>query len=358
MSEKTLSYIISFTLALLISAFLTMILKRFLPRFGFMDRLESHSTHNFPAVRGGGIAIFCSFFLVSFFVIPIERKFIGLFLGSLIILIINVVDDWGKIKVTPMERLFWEMVGIFVVISSGIGIDNITNPLGGVIAMDSIRIELPFLGQGYGIMPFSDIFTIVWLILMINVLNWMDGLDGLASGVSAISAFTIFCLSILPIVNQPNMAFLSIILFGSILGFLPYNFFSGRIKLGDSGATFLGFVLGILAILNKGKVATFFLILGLPILDAVWVIFRRIFIDRKSPFKGDKKHFHHRLLKLGLSKRGAVYVIWMYSFIFAMSSLFFQGAPNKLISIIVMAILMIVFSFLVYFFSRNKPDIE
>jgi len=354
MTNQFIIYILLFLLSIALSFVLTKVLIVFLPKLGFMDRQEKHSTHRIPAIRGGGIAIFLSFFLVVFFVVPIDRKILGLFFGALIVLIVNVFDDCGRFKISPKQRLFWEVIAVFVVIFSGIGIDNITNPFGGVLALDSIRFELPIFGKGHGIMPLADIFTFVWVLLMINVMNWIDGLDGLASGVSIISALTLFCLSLLPIVNQPNMAMLAICLVGAIIGFFPFNFFHGKIKLGDSGATFLGFVLAVLAILNKGKIATFFLILGLPILDAFWVILRRIFIDKKSPFKGDKKHFHHRLLQIGLTKRQVVYVIWVYSALFGSISLFFQGAEKKLISIIVMSIIMLLFSLFVMFLSRGK----
>jgi len=359
MQYQAIIYFLIFVLAILFSVFLTKFLMTFLPKFGFMDRQEKHSTHTMSAVRGGGISIFLTFFILTFLIVPIDRKILGLFLGCSVVLIVNIIDDMGKFQVTPFERLFWEIMGILIVISSGIGIDNITNPLGGVIAFDTVRFELPsFLGKGHGIMPFSDLFTIIWIILMVNVLNWLDGLDGLASGVSFICAGTLFFLSLLPFVNQPNMALMAIILAGAILGFLPFNFLSGKIKLGDSGATILGFILASLAILNKGKIATFFLILGLPILDAIWVILRRIFIDKKSPFVGDKKHFHHRLLKIGFTKRQVVYIIWIYSVIFAVSALLLQGAEKKLIAIIVMTSLMIIFAATVVFMSRNKPDIE
>jgi UDP-GlcNAc:undecaprenyl-phosphate GlcNAc-1-phosphate transferase len=322
-----------------------------------MDRVERHSTHLVPALRGGGIAIFITFFLIVFFVLPIDRKLLGLFFGALIVLIVNIVDDWGGVKVSPAERLFWEIIGIFVIIGSGIGIDNITNPFGGVIALDAIRYDLSFLGAGHGIMPLSDIFTVIWILLMVNVMNWLDGLDGLASGVSGICALTLFFLSLLPFVNQPNMAMMALILFGAIIGFLPFNFFGGKIKLGDSGATVIGFILAVMAILNQGKIATFFLILGLPILDAFWVILRRIFVDKKSPFKGDKKHFHHRLLQIGFTKKRAVYVIWIYSAIFSLIALLLQGADKKLMAIIIMTVLMVVFSLIVVIFSKNKPNL-
>ena len=126
--EDKIIYILIFLFALFLSTIFTKISLKILPRFGFMDRKESHSTHGIPSIRGGGIAIFLTFFIVVALVVPIDRKLVGMFLGALIILIVNIVDDMGKVKVTPFERLFWETIGIFVVIGSGIGIDNITNP--------------------------------------------------------------------------------------------------------------------------------------------------------------------------------------------------------------------------------------
>lgn len=176
------------------------------------------------------------------------------------------------------------------------------------------------------------------------MLNWLDGLDGLATGISGISALTLFGLALLPFVNQPDMATLALILAGSLVAFLIFNFYPAKIRLGDSGSTFLGFTLAVLAIFASGKIATFFLVLGLPLLDVAWVIFRRVFVEKKSPFHGDQKHFHHRLLSLGFSERKVVLVYYFFCASFGTIALILQGARQKMLAILTLLLATAVFA--------------
>jgi UDP-N-acetylmuramyl pentapeptide phosphotransferase/UDP-N-acetylglucosamine-1-phosphate transferase len=173
----------------------------------------------------------------------------------------------------------------------------------------------------------------------VNTINFLDGLDGLAGGVSGIAFFVLFFLSLTPTVLQPETAFLCIILAGCALGFLPYNFHPAKIFMGDSGSYFLGFMLAVLAIIAGGKIATALLVLGFPILDAFWVILRRI-LSFHSPFIADKKHLHHRLLEVGLSQRQAVGLIYFLSLCFGAVALFLQTGKQKSIALLVLGMVM------------------
>ncbi len=335
-----INYLFPFALALIFSICLTKLAIHYLPKFGFMDRQEAHSTHKKSTPRGGGIVIFMIFVVLVLVFVPLSNYVYGFLLGGAIVFIVNFIDDHKPIS--PFVRLGAELAACLVVIMFGIGMENISNPVSGE-AISLIRWSFPvtLFGGLHHISPLADIFTIIWIMTMINMMNWIDGLDGLATGVSAIAGLTLFGLSLLPYVNQPSMATMALILVGALLGFLVYNFFPARIKLGDSGSTFIGYSLAVLAIISSGKIATFFLVLGLPFFDLAWVVFRRVFIEKRSPFKGDKKHFHHRLLSAGLKPKQAVYFMYVISALFGGMALFLKGAQNKLFAIILMLLILV-----------------
>ena len=314
---------------------------RYFPRFGIIDRMEAHSTHTKMAVRGGGLSIFIAFCLTLLLFLDIPKHFIGVFIALSLIVCINFIDDMKNIS--RILRLTIEIIAAVVIVSSGVGMETITSPFGGYIDLTTGTFD--FLG--IEISPLADVITIFWMVAMMNVMNWMDGVDGLAGGVSAISSFVLFVLSLLPFVDQPDMALLAIILFGAIMGFLPFNFFVGSIKLGDTGSKFLGCILAITAILNQGKIATFFLVLGLPIFDFIWVIGRRLFIDKKSPMIGDTNHFHHRLIRAGFSKKQTTLIMWSISLVFGILALVLDNAFEKLLGLLGMMVVLFIFSWLV-----------
>ncbi len=169
-----------------------------------------------------------------------------------------------------------------------------------------------------------------------NAMNWLDGLDGLAGGVGFIGAITLFFLSISNLVNQSPLGIISIILAGAILGFLIFNFYPAKIFMGTSGSMFLGFILAVLAIFSGGKIATALLVMGFPILDAVWVIAQRI-KSGKSPFKGDARHLHYKLLEKGWPQKKVVLFIYSICIIFGVSAILFQNI-NKLFALAILFI--------------------
>jgi len=305
-----------------------------------IDYIYPYSTHAKPTPRGGGIVIFTVFTVLVLVFVPLSKYVYGFLLGGAIVFFVNFMDD--RKPISPFVRLGAELAAALVVILFGIGMENISNPISGE-AISLIRWSFPVevFGVLHHISPLADIFTIVWIMTMINMMNWIDGLDGLATGISVIAGLTLFGLSLLPYVNQPNMAIIALILVGVLLGFLVFNFFPARIKLGDSGSTFIGYSLAVLAIISSGKIATFFLVLGLPFFDLAWVVFRRVFIEKRSPFKGDKKHFHHRLLKAGLTPKQSVYFMYVISALFGGMALFLKGAQNKLFAIVLMIVILL-----------------
>lgn len=222
----------------------------------------------------------------------------GFIISNIILLLVCFWDDLREIR--WKIQLFGQIAVSLFVFIMGIRIYFITNPLdGGIIKLDS--------GMGTIISVFLVIF---WLIIIMNSINWADGIDGLSGGIAFIAVATIFSLSFHSEVNQPPIAILCAILMGVILGFLLFNFHPSKIIAGTTGAMFMGFSLGILAIFAGTKIATSLLVMAIPIIDFFWVIIER-FKNKKSIFIPDRNHLHYKLMELGWSQRKIVLVYWV-----------------------------------------------
>jgi UDP-N-acetylmuramyl pentapeptide phosphotransferase/UDP-N-acetylglucosamine-1-phosphate transferase len=199
------------------------------------------------------------------------------------------------------------------------------------------------------------LFTLVWIVGMTNAINWIDGLDGLAAGVSLVACVVLFIVTLFPrdaTSGQYTLAYLPLILGAAILGFLPFNVHPARIFMGDSGAMFLGFTLAILSIIGGAKIASALLVLGIPLLDAAYLIIYRLLRGR-SPMSADRGHLHHRLLDLGLSQQQVVMVFYLLSAAFGVLAFLLPSGLTKLYALIVMVVVLV--GLLVYI-SRRRFD--
>lgn len=317
--NNLLTYILAFVSSIVLSLILTPWFLNLAKKYNWaMVKPRKRDIHQKPTPRLGGLVLFIVFWLVvggyllfspqrlvfvEDKIFNIDKNLLGVFLGSLILLVVGTIDDFKGVK--PWSKLFWQILASCLVVIFGVKIWWFSNPLGG--------LNLVLGNWTYLIVP-------LWIIMIINVINWLDGLDGLASGISFITLIVLAILSATPYVNQPATALICVILAGLSLGFLPFNFNPAKIFLGDSGSMFLGFMIAIAAIISGGKIATVALVLGIPILDAFWVIFRRI-ISGKSPASADKFHLHHRFLSIGLSQRQTVLLLYLISAIFGIIAL-------------------------------------
>ncbi len=333
-----MNYLLGFGVAFMVSAALTPWVRRLALRRGIVDHpSEARKIHRVPVAYLGGVAIFVGFVLAVLALLPLSRQLGALLLGCLVLVVVGVVDD-VRGGMSPWWKLGWQFVAAGVALSGGIGISSITNPFGGVIDLSWGRMSFDLLGAHFHIMPIANTVSLVWMVGLANTINFLDGLDGLACGVSGIAALVMFALSVGPRVQQPAVALLAIILAGAALGFLPYNFFPARIFMGDSGAYFLGLTLAMLSIYSGAKLATAALVLGFPIVDAIWAAIRRV-AHRKSPFKADRMHFHHLLLDAGFSQRQAVLSLYAVSAVFGGVALL-AGSLVKLVALAVLTLLM------------------
>jgi UDP-GlcNAc:undecaprenyl-phosphate GlcNAc-1-phosphate transferase len=304
---------------------------------------RKHPAHTHIGIipRGGGLPIFLSFLISILFFLTINKIILGIIIASFLLLIVGLLDDYFDLS--PYLRFIVNLLIASLVVSFGLGIPYISNPLGGVIRLDQWKIDFDFFGHRQ-ILILADILSIIWLTWLTNMVNWSKGVDGQLPGFVTITAFFLGVLSqrfTVHDISIQSVTILSFIIGGAYLGFLPWNFYPQKIMPGYGGGALAGFWLGILSILSFGKVGTAILILSMPMIDAVYTIIRRIY-QKKSPFRADWGHFHHRLLEIGWGKRRIAIFYWLVSFILGLSSLFLKG-PEKLLAFLSFFIVLIVF---------------
>lgn len=311
-------------------------------RWGAIDdpQADPHrKRHARPTPLLGGLTIIASVNLVWWWFLirqgwapdlPISHL-IGLFIASALIAVGGALDD--RFNLSPRSQLLWTVGAVAVTVAVGVGVRFITNPLGGVWFLDRVQWTIfSWHGQPYHLTWWADLFTFVWLLGAMYTTKILDGLDGLVSGFGVIGSLIIFLLTLRPEVNQPGVALMALTLAGACLGFLVWNWHPARIFLGESGALFIGFALGVLSIISGGKIATALLILGLPILDLLWVIVQRL-RRRTSPFRtADRLHLHFRLLDADLSVRQSVLLLYGVVAVFGLSTLYARGS-GKLVAL-------------------------
>lgn len=343
----------SFVAAFVLAVVFTLLVKKLALKIGIIDLPDgSRKIHDKPMPLLGGTAIFISYWLVAgyfLFIYPIygmellSQKMIGVFLASLVLIIMGAVDD--KKQLSPKLRLFITVIAVLIAMGWGLGLEKITNPLGGIFSLNFWQITV---GSGTFYL-LADILIFIWLMGMMYTTKILDGLDGLSVGTVFIGAVVIFLLSYSTKYYQPNVAILSLIFSASCLGFLLFNFYPAKIFLGEGGSLFIGLMLGVLAIISGGKVATALLVMAIPILDLARVAYVRI-KKNQSIFKGDREHLHFRLLDAGFSQRRAVLLLYFLAFLFGITTLFLQSI-QKLYALLALIVLMAVISHLI---GRNK----
>lgn len=351
----------AFVAAFVLAAIFTMIVIRIAKRFHIIDEPTSErKIHDKPIPLLGGVAVYDAFFLVAlilFFTTDIlqsgyiELKHLfGITLAGTYIIILGVLDD--KLDLSPKKR-FWALLGpAALIIGSGIGIDSLSNPFGASFVLDEHYITLFTLnGIPYKLTFLSDLFTVVWLMGMMFTTKLLDGLDGLVSGIGVIGAIVIFFVSLREDLLQYDTALLAIILAGACAGFLIFNFNPAKIFLGEGGSIFIGFMLGVLSIIAGSKIATALLIMGIPILDVVWVIIRRLWTGKKLT-EADRRHLHHRFLDAGFSQRQTVLMFYVITMIFGASAIFLQTSYKFIALIILGAFMVLMGAWLVIRYKR------
>lgn len=347
-----IEFVIPALFAFVSTVILVILAIKFFPKWGLMDRPKKYGLERKPIPYYGGLVLVIVFIISTLIFVPLDINVIGLLVGALLIATISFLDD--LFEVNPWVRLFVQFLAALTIVISGIGISSISNPLGSDIILDQFSVEFPLWNTVVQITLLADLFTIIWIVLIVNTMNFLDGLNGLVSGVAFIAAVTFFALSIgdYNLIDQTTIATLAVIVASSAFAFWLFDFHPAKILMGDTGSMFLGFLIAVFAIYSGGKVATAFLVLGFPILDAFWVVTRRI-IHGKSPMQGDLKHLHHRLLEVGLTERKALLLIYALCAFFGGSAIFL-GTTQKLFLMIAMGLIMLIMATIIVFYGLKR----
>lgn len=339
MNHNWLLYIAAFASAFAITLVTTPLAKKISIKAGAIDYPKDRGVHKKPMPRMGGIAIVLGFMVTVLVLYRFEaamdvKQFSGFIVGASIIVVLGVMDDIKNLSAKLKFSI--QIVAALIVIFSGTRINVVLWPVTAYLQAFSIPI------------------TLIWIVGVTNAVNLIDGLDGLAAGVSSIAAL---CLMVLCFITGTSTAvMLTAALAGACMGFLPRNFNPAEIFMGDSGSTFLGFVLGVSSILGVFKgyailaLVVSMLCLGLPVFDTIFAMLRRI-AKNKPIMEADRGHLHHRLIDRGFTQKQAVLILYGISLLCGLLAIFISFKDSR--TIVVVILMVILLSFVIYYFNEH-----
>jgi UDP-GlcNAc:undecaprenyl-phosphate GlcNAc-1-phosphate transferase len=338
--------------------------------FGALDRPGGRKTHASPVPRIGGLAVFAGFLAGMAFaafatgnLLTIPQTGVywrGLAIAATGLLVVGLADDLYGL------RYYWkfaaQILAAVYVWNCGFRIETISHPLGGNLDLELLSFPL----------------TLLWIVGITNAVNLIDGLDGLAAGIALITTVAVAVIAFAQ--GQLGVTATAVVLAGSLVGFLRFNFNPARIFLGDSGSMFLGFVLAVTSVRGSQKGPTVvailvpLLVLGLPLLDTGLAVIRRLHRLRSrglqsdnalrymlsnlnQVFLPDRGHIHHRLMDLGLSHRGAVLTLYVVGGLFACAAFALVLFNSIFIASLLLGVLVLLMAsfFLLMYLRIRKP---
>lgn len=309
----SLTVILSFVVTTIISACLIPFINKAAMKLGIVAHMNQRTIHTHEIARLGGYAIYISSLIGSVLFLKTDHQINAILIAGFIIFMVGLYDDVHDLS--PKVKLFFEIIAAIIVIAYG-----------------QIYIKGFVYFPNDAITIFSGIVTLFWIIGITNAINLIDGLDGLAAGISIIVLVTISVTSILA--GRNDIASLALVLAGSILGFLFFNFHPAKIFLGDCGALYIGFMISVISLLGFGYNASAFFTLGapvivlmVPIMDTLIAIIRRK-VHHKRFSEADRGHLHHNLMfKLKLGQRKSVLILYLVTFLFSLTSYLYYFDP-------------------------------
>lgn len=314
------------------SLLLTEWMRRLAIRLGVLDHPGERKMQKAPVPLLGGAAIFITFCAVvtgsllllkpvrmfgtdwlhmhvfSFLGDEANRKLLGIFVGGVVIFVLGIIDDIKVLR--PEPKLIGELIAALAVVLGGVRLD----------------LFIPDVWDAHWASVFvTGSITIIWIVLMTNAMNFLDNMDGLCAGITAIAAVAMFA-SLVP--DDTFVCLLLVVLAGAAVGFLYHNMNPAKIYMGDSGALFCGYVLAVASVLatfytseshSRTAILAPLAALSVPLFDTASVVFIR-WRGRESIMKGDKRHFSHRLVTMGMTPRQAVEFIYLVGVVSGMGA--------------------------------------
>lgn len=313
----------TFIISILLSLSIISLIKKLFIRLNILDKPEKYWHKRKPIPHSMWVVLVFVFFLISFFLVPHNTKLYLIWIFGFLITFVSFIDDFFFLS--PKLRLVIQIIIASIIWITSIKIWYVSNIFWWVVDLDKFFIEI----FNYKIYIISLLFTIIWYVFIFNSLNWTDWITWNTAWLSIISFLVIFLLwlklyftdnYVWWIENAKFIMYLSIILIWILI---PFWFFNVQEKflMWDSWTMFLWFMLATLAIISGWKIATVLVVFWIYSFDAIYVIFKRL-KNKKSPFSWDKSHLHYRLLDLWMSKIQVLFFLYVFSFIFWISSLF------------------------------------
>ena len=315
-TEFIVDVLLALVSAVVMSFAATPVVKVFAEKVGAIDdpNRDDRRVHDHPIPRMGGLAIFLGFILSVVLFVDITKQIQGILLGAVILVTIGAIDDVVDLKY--WLKFMFQFLAAMIAVWHGVVVEAVMNP--------NVFSASPVIELGILAVP----LTVFWILAITNAVNFIDGLDGLAVGVSTIDSVAMFFIALLVAEDnaaEGNVAVMLAALAGACIGFMPYNLNPAKIFMGDTGALLLGYLLSTVSVIGLFKFyaiisfAVPYLVLGVPALDITFAFFRRL-LKGQNPMKPDMKHFHHRLIAMGLSQKHAVAILYCVSAVLALSA--------------------------------------
>jgi UDP-GlcNAc:undecaprenyl-phosphate/decaprenyl-phosphate GlcNAc-1-phosphate transferase len=343
--SKSFYHLVLFSVAFIGSLSIIPLIIRVSRKHQIYDNVDERKIHTGNISRLGGVAIFIAFFILMVYVLNGSKVHFDKKLyiaGVALAFFTGFVDDLVRIR--ARYKFIMQAGAALLAVMSG-------------LSFKAIKV-FSYTEINFG--SFAVVITVIWIIAFMNAVNLIDGMDGLSTGIVLISNVFIYIISILT--GSPVVAALSAVLGGAILGFYIFNFPPARIFLGDGGAYFIGFVYATLPLMGikKSAVLILFLVpmvlLLVPITDVIQVMVSR-YKRGYNLFFPDKSHLHHRLMSVGLSTKGILFVMYTYTVVLGLSSIIMINVPPHL-SLLLFGIILLLMVLSFYLLNSAERVIE
>ena len=326
MNEKIIAVLKIVIFVMVFTAALFPIVRWISFHVGALDYPNERKIHKKPMPVMGGLMIFLGFLFGYMLFAPQSTQMLAILIGGFIVVLTGILDVIEPLK--AKEKMVGQVVAALVITFYG------------KILLNDITAFGFYFNFGWLSYP----LTIIFIVSLMNCINLIDGLDGLAAGISSIFFATIGIIAFIMHNIGSLEITLTFIMLGACLGFLIFNFNPAKIFMGEIGSMFLGYMIAVVCLLGFKAVTLTslvvpMLILGIPILDTLFAILRRI-IHHKPIYEADKQHLHHQLLNKKFSQRSTVLIIYCVSILFSIASILFVLKDQKL-GMIIYIILMI-----------------
>uniref|UniRef100_A0A7C5YYP4 Undecaprenyl/decaprenyl-phosphate alpha-N-acetylglucosaminyl 1-phosphate transferase n=1 Tax=candidate division CPR3 bacterium TaxID=2268181 RepID=A0A7C5YYP4_UNCC3 len=351
------------------SLLVTPLMGRLAKRFKFVDqppssRQRADATrerrwHRIPVAKMGGVVILLPL-LLSPLLFGVEKWLVSFVISVSALIILGILDD--KFEISGKWQ-FLALIGISIfAVSGGIVITDIQNPFDTFLNLNILPLNIKLFGQNFTVYPLALIISTLWLIIVSNAINWIDNIGGIAAAITFITGVAIFLVAVRN--GDSIQAGVAALLLGTIGGFLPFNVIPEKIFIGGT-AIAVGFTIGALSIVEKTKISTWLIVLGLPIADFVFVLISRIKQYKPNSFRkfiemlgtSGKEHLAFRLYDGGLDKKQVLFVELLLSGIFSIIGLALSGLWTTVGIFTMCGIMVIVYLFTKYLIkSKVKKE--